>query len=103
MNVRYRPSALTAIARYDLFRQGRGYQPIGDEILDAVEKSLRAATGWDGIPGPAARVRGEVLPVKRLLVRVRSKTFKANIRQGPTPDVVVVAYVRHPGQQMIER
>lgn len=103
MEVLYRPTALAALERYDRFRARRGYEPIGDEILDAIEERLQAPATWEEVPAPVYRVRGEALPVKRLLVRVRSKTFKVYVRPGPLPVVAAVTHIRHPGRRPIER
>ena len=74
--VLYRRSAFAAVDAYDRFRRRRGYEPIGDAILTAIEQRLVGEATWEQIPVPTFRVRGEVFPVKRLLIRVRSKTFK---------------------------
>lgn len=102
MDVLFRRGALAAVHRYDRFRRRQGYEPIGAEILGAIEERLARPETWEEIAAPAYRVRGEAVPVKRLLVRVRSKQFKVYVRPGPRPVVAAVTHVRHPGQRPIE-
>jgi len=102
-DVLYRPRVLAAIEQYDRYRAAHGYEAIGDEIYDAIEAALVQLQGWEEIVAPTFHVRGEAVPVKRLLVTVRSKTFKAYVLPGPTPKVVGVSHLLHPGQRPIER
>ena len=101
--VLYRPRALAAVERYDHYRQARGYDPIGEEILDAIERSLLRRASWDEIVAPAFRVRGEPLQVKRIFVTVRSKRFKVYVLPVQRRGAVGIAAIRHPGQRPIER
>jgi hypothetical protein len=103
MDVLFRQSALLSVDRYDRFRHRLGHEPMGSEILAAIEERLETATTWQEIAAPVYRIRGEALPVKRLLVRVRSKQFKTYVRPGPQPAVATVTHIRHPGQPPIER
>lgn len=102
-DVLYRPRVLSAIERYDRYRMAHGYEPIGDEMYDAIEAALLPPQSWEEIIAPTFHVRGEAVPVKRLLITVRSKTFKAYVLPGPTPKVVGVSHLLHPGQRPIER
>ena len=101
--VLYRPRALAAVERYDRYRQAHGYDRIGEELLGAIERSLLPRQSWDEIAAPAFRVRGEPLPVKRILVTVRSKGFKVYVLPVQRPGAVGIAAIRHPGQHWIER
>jgi len=101
--VLYRPRALAAVERYDHYRQARGYDRIGEELLDAIERSLLPPQSWDEIVAPTFRVRGEPLPVKRIFVTVRSKRFKVYVLPVQRRGAVGIAAVRHPGQRRIER
>lgn len=102
-DVLHRPRVLAAIERYDRYRAAHGDEPIGDEMYDAIEAALLSLQGWEEIVAPTFHVRGEAVPVKRLLVTVRSKTFKAYVLPGPTPKVVGGSHLLHPGQRPIER
>lgn len=101
--VLYRPRVLIAVERYDRYRMARGYEPIGEELFEAIEAVLLPLQAWEEIAAPTFHVRGEVVPVKRLLVTVRSKAFKAYLLRGPTPNVVGVSHLLHPGQRPIEQ
>ena len=102
MEILYRRSALLNVDRYDEFRRKCGYEPMGHEILAAIAVRLQAVRTWEEIAAPVYRVRNEVLPVKRLLVPVRSKQFKAYVRLGPEPGIIAVTHIRHPAQRPIE-
>jgi hypothetical protein len=100
--VLYRPRALASVAWYDRYRKARGHTPIGEDIIDAIERSLVPYQSWDDVPAPMFRVRGEPLPVKRMLVTVRSKRFTVYVVPVQAPGVVGIAAIRHPGQRRIE-
>ena len=99
----YRPQALAAVERYGHYRQARGYDRIGEELLDAIQRSLLPPQSWDEIVAPAFRVRSEPLPVKSIFVTVCSKRFKGYVLPVQRRGAVGIAAIRHPGQRRIER
>ena len=57
MEILYRRSALLSVDRYDEFRRKYGYEPMGHEILAAIEARLEVVRTWDEIATPVYRVR----------------------------------------------
>lgn len=72
--------------------------PVRDEIGAAIVRKLSGFRGYAALPYPLLVVRGEVTPIKRCGVTVRSKRFAAYIAPGPD-DSIDVARIRHPQQR----
>ena len=72
--------------------------PIRDEVVYAIVQKLEPFRRFDELPYPIVSVHGEVLPVKRCLVDVRSKRFVVFVVRG-ADEQPEVARIRHPRQQ----
>ena len=75
--------------------------PIRHEIAAAIVEKVDVFSSFDSLPYLFVSIRGEVLPVKRYLVTVRSKRFAVFLARGleGRPEV---ARIRHPRQRSIE-
>jgi len=99
LSVLFRASSLDDLRRHDAWRATLDppAPPIRDEIATAIVHKLSGFASFEALPYPTVSVRGEILPVKRCLVEVRSKRFvvflavEANGR-------FAVARIRHPRQ-----
>lgn len=98
--ITFRDTALVDLDRHDTWRTSLDppAPPIAEEILVAILGKLWAYERFDEVPYTSVTLCGEPLPVKRMLVQVRSKTFVTFLAQGPGGDIEV-ARVRHPSQR----
>ena len=97
--VTFRESALVDLDRHDTWRVSLEppAPPIAEEIVVAVLGKLLTYERFAEVPYTSVTTRGESLPVKRMLVEVRSKTFVIFLAEGPEGGIEV-ARVRHPSQ-----
>jgi len=98
--VTFRESALSDLDRHDAWRATLEppAPPIAEEIVLAILAKLLDYADFRDVPYSTVTLRAEALPVKRLLVHVRSKTFVVFVGSG-VQGGIEVARVRHPGQQ----
>ena len=102
--VRFCRTALDDITRYETWRSRRGpsWRPVGPDLIDAIEHAVSLYASFEAIPAPLLAVRGQVAPLKRLLVPVRSKVFRIYVGPGRQRGEISVRRVRHPSRQLIE-
>lgn len=71
--------------------------PIRAELVVAIVQKLEPFQAFDDLPYPVVSVHGEMVPVKRYLVDVRSKRFSVFLVRGADGQLEV-ARIRHPRQ-----
>lgn len=98
--VTFREAALVDLDRHDTWRASLEppAPPVAEEIVVAVLGKLLTYERFDEVPYTSVTIRGESLPVKRMLVQVRSKTFIIFLAEGPDGGIEV-ARVQHPSQR----
>lgn len=96
----FRETALNDLRRHDQWRLSLepSAPPIRNEVVVAIVQKLESFQGFDDLPYPVVSVHGEVLPVKRCLVDVRSKRFVVFVARAADGQPEV-ARIRHPRQQ----
>jgi len=103
LTVTFRAAALDDLRRHDQWRLTLNppAPPIRHQITAAIVEKIRAFPSFESLPYPFVSVRGEVLPIKRCLVTVRSKRFVVFVANGPDGQPEV-ARIRHPRQRTID-
>lgn len=98
--VTFRESALNDLRRHDQWRLSLEppAPPIRSEVVVAIIEKLGPFRGFNDLPYPVVSVQGEVLPIKRCLIDVRSKRFVVFVARGADGQPEV-ARIRHPRQQ----
>lgn len=96
----FRATALEDLRAHDRWRASLEplAAPLRDEIGAAIVRKISGFPGYTALPYPVIVVRGEVVPIKRCGVTVRSKRFAVYVLAGPD-DSIEVARIRHPQQQ----
>ena len=96
----FRETALNDRRRHDQWRLSLEppAPPIRAEVVVAIVQNLGPFQGFHDLPYPVVSVDGEMLPVKRCLVDVRSKRFVVFVARSANGQPEV-ARIRHPRQQ----
>lgn len=91
------------VLRYELWRERTNpdWEAIGEELLDAVHEAAARYRSFAEIPFKPLQLLGQISPVKRILVVVRSKVFLVYVGRGRRGDQISVRRVRHPSQRPI--
>ena len=100
-HVVFRRRAVQDVLRYELWRERTNpdWEPIGEELLAVVHEAAARYRSFVEVPFKPLQLRGEVSPVKRILVVVRSKVFVAYVGRGRHTGQISVRRVRHPSQR----
>ncbi len=96
----FRGTALEDLRAHDRWRASLDppAAPVREEIGAAIVRKLSGFLGYTALPYPIIVAQGEVTPIKRCGVTVRSKRFAVYIAPGPD-DSIEVARIRHPQQR----
>ena len=103
-SVVFRRAALQDVQQYEAWRVARNpeWRPIATDLLTAIHTAVARVPSFAAIPAPFLVVRGEVRPLKRVQVVVRSKPFKVCGGPGRTRDQILVRRKRHPRNRSLE-
>jgi hypothetical protein len=102
--VKFRRGALDDIVRYEAWRVRRNpsWRPIGNDLVEAIERTVSSYPSFEAVPAPLLAVRGQVALLKRLLIPVRSKVFRVYVGPGRQQGEISVRRIRHPSLKSIE-
>lgn len=93
------------MVRYEAWRRHENpdWRPVDEELIDVIERVVSRFESFEHIPARLLGVEGKHAPVKRLLVKVRSKIFRVYVGRGRRRGQISIRRVRHPARKPIEQ